>query len=73
VGIKIPEGIESHRVVDEASAASIIGVSTGYLRTLRRSGKGPSHVQLGTRRVGYRLKALVDWVDARTVNPVEAA
>jgi predicted DNA-binding transcriptional regulator AlpA len=57
--------IEHHRVVSEARAAELAGVSLVHFRRLRRQSKGPRFVRLGERRLGYRLGDVVDWIDKR--------
>lgn len=45
------------RVVREAEAARIMGVSVGSLRRWRREGRGPNFVRI-ERCVGYRISDL---------------
>lgn len=58
-------GIESLRVLDEKSAAALLGVSHVTLERMRRAGRAPRHVQLSARRLGYRISDLTAWLDAR--------
>ena len=53
------------RVISEAQAAEIAGVSPVHFRRLRRQRKGPRFVRLGERRLGYRLGDVFDWIDER--------
>ena len=59
--------IDTHRVVSEPEAARIIGVSLPQLRRLRRQHHAPDHVRLSERRLGYRIGALIAFLDAKTV------
>jgi predicted DNA-binding transcriptional regulator AlpA len=59
--------LEFQRVVSEPEAASIIGVSLPQLRRMRRQRAGPDYVQLSERRLGYRISALIKFLDDRTV------
>jgi hypothetical protein len=62
-----PSPLESHRVVDEPSAAAFINLSAPQLRRLRREGRGPDFVRLSERRIGYRVSSLINFLDSRTV------
>ena len=57
--------IEHHRVISEARAAKLAGVSLVHFRRLRLQSKGPRFVRLGERRLGYRLSDVFDWVNER--------
>ena len=58
------------RVVDERTAATLLGVSLVHLRRLRRAHLGPRHVKLGERRIGYKIGDIDDWLDSRTFSDV---
>jgi predicted DNA-binding transcriptional regulator AlpA len=53
------------RVIAESAAANIVGVSTATLRRMVERGEGPSRIKLSTRRIGYRLSAIEDWLRSR--------
>jgi predicted DNA-binding transcriptional regulator AlpA len=61
----LSEALEHRRVIDEVRAAELVGLSAVHLRRLRQQGKGPRYVRLGSRRLGYRLGDVFEWVDAR--------
>jgi predicted DNA-binding transcriptional regulator AlpA len=61
----LPEELSRSRVVNEATAARICGVSHQTMERMRKSGTAPRHVQLSTRRLGYRICDLTAWLDAR--------
>ena len=63
--------LKIQRVIGELEAARIIGVSPAQLRRMRRQGVGLSYVQLSERRLGYRIAALIAFLDARTVTASE--
>ncbi len=53
------------RLLSTAEAAAQLGLSPGYLKTLRVTGGGPVFVKLGgTRRVAYDPADLDAWVQA---------
>jgi predicted DNA-binding transcriptional regulator AlpA len=62
---KFLEQFRDARVISESEAATYASFSLQHFRRMRREGRGPRYVQLGERRVGYRLCDLKAWVDAR--------
>jgi predicted DNA-binding transcriptional regulator AlpA len=58
-------GIAVHRVLDEKTAAELLGISHVTLERMRRSGRAPRHVQLSARRLGYRVCDPIAWLNAR--------
>ena len=59
--------IRFERIISEAEAAQLIDVSLPSMRRHRYAGDGPPWVQLSERRIGYRIRDLIRWVDSRTV------
>jgi predicted DNA-binding transcriptional regulator AlpA len=57
------------RVVSEALAAEIIGYSKDTLRREFRAGRAPARVRLSGRRIGYRLSAIYQFLEAHTEQP----
>ena len=57
-----------HRVITETEAARYCGLSVVHFRRLRKNENGPRYVQLGVRRIGYRIGDLVSWLDDRSSN-----
>ena len=53
------------RVLSEADAAAYCGLSLVHFRRMRRDQKGPRYVQLTEKRVGYRFKDLLVWLEER--------
>lgn len=53
-------------LLDEATAARMLGVKPGTLRNWRFRRIGPAYVKIG-RRPMYRPRALDAWLDRRTV------
>jgi predicted DNA-binding transcriptional regulator AlpA len=54
------------RVVSEAVAAEIVGVSIDTLRRVCGRGEGPRRIKLSPRRVGYRIRDLESWLNERS-------
>jgi predicted DNA-binding transcriptional regulator AlpA len=65
------DGLEVHRVISEAQAAHVLGVSSDTLRRLSARGEGPKRLKLSPRRVGYLLSDCLEWLRAR--EPSETA
>ncbi len=55
-----------HRVITETEAARYCGLSVVHFRRLRKNEQGPRFVQLGVRRIGYRVGDLLSWLDRRS-------
>jgi predicted DNA-binding transcriptional regulator AlpA len=50
------------RVISEAAAAGLIGVSPMTLKRMAERGEGPPRLKISIRRVGYRLRDVEAWV-----------
>lgn len=60
-------------VIPEKQAAEMLGISRRTLQNLRIDGAGPPFVQITSRRVGYSLSALQEWIAARSVRSTAQA
>jgi predicted DNA-binding transcriptional regulator AlpA len=63
--------LDSVRVVDEATAIMLTGVSPRTWDRLRARGETPPITKLSERRIGYRIVDLKAWLDARRVTAGE--
>ena len=54
---------QEYRVVTEAEAAAYCSLSLIHFRRPRREHKGPRHIRLGPRRIGYRVRDLLNWLE----------
>ncbi|WP_157934722.1 helix-turn-helix domain-containing protein [Microvirga ossetica] len=68
----LPDGIVRQRVLNTSEAAAFLNFSVSHLRRLYRRGGIPAPIQLGARKLGWRLGDLIDWVAARQSRPVTA-
>lgn len=50
------------RVISEAAAADLLGLSAVTLKRMAARGEGPPRLKLSIRRVGYRLRDVESWV-----------
>jgi predicted DNA-binding transcriptional regulator AlpA len=53
------------RLLNTRSTAELIGTSERALERWRVTGEGPAFVRVGPRRVGYRLRDIEAWLEAR--------
>jgi predicted DNA-binding transcriptional regulator AlpA len=60
-------GLDAVKVVDEKTAAELVGVSLRTWDRMRARGETPPFTKLSERRIGYRLIDLKQWLDARRV------
>jgi predicted DNA-binding transcriptional regulator AlpA len=56
-------------VVTEAEAAGILGISKDTLRRQFREGQAPARVRMSPSRIGYRLSAIYQFLEAHTEKP----
>lgn len=61
----LPLDSAGRRVLRAAETAAFLGISVVHLRRLNRRGFVPAPIQLGERRLGWRLGDLIAWVDQR--------
>jgi predicted DNA-binding transcriptional regulator AlpA len=59
----LPTEIVRSRVLDTAEAAAFCNFSVPHWRRLYRARKVPPPMRLSTRKYGWRLGDLVDWID----------
>ena len=52
-------------ILDEREAAAFLRLSSRTLQRMRLDGGGPAYVQLGERRIAYRIASLRDWLANR--------
>lgn len=61
----LPVDISRQRVISAAEAAAFLNLSLPHFRRLYRSGGVPAPFQLSTRRLGWRVSTLIDWLEVR--------
>ena len=60
---QLPSDVTRHRVLDTEEAAAFCRFSVPHWRRLYRNGATPAPVRLSTRKYGWRIGDLVDWID----------
>ena len=60
------DDLPDYHVLSQAQAAEVTNLSDDTLKRLHRQGQGPPRVQLSTRRVGYTVGGLRNWLQKRS-------
>ncbi len=61
----LPPDIARHKVLNTAEAAAFCNFSIPHWRRLYRAKDVPPPLKLSTRKLGWRLGDLVDWLQAK--------
>jgi predicted DNA-binding transcriptional regulator AlpA len=70
---QVLQSYRDKQVITEAEAAAQCGLSLVHFRRERQLGRGPRHVKLGIRRIGYRICDVLDWIEQRLSSKTGAA
>ncbi|KAF2991181.1 hypothetical protein OGR47_04520 [Methylocystis sp. MJC1] len=65
----LPPDLGRNRVLDAEASAAFWGVSLPHWRRLYRSGKVPSPIKIGERKLGWRVGDLADGLAQRSTTP----
>jgi predicted DNA-binding transcriptional regulator AlpA len=65
-GRRLPESLNAERILSAAQAAQLYGVSIATFRRLKSAGKLPPAIQLSERRIGWRVRDLIERIAAKT-------
>ncbi len=68
---KLPLVLEQERVLSAEQAAELFGVSVSTFRRLYRAGKLPPAVQVSERRLGWRVRDLIAYLEICRVDREE--
>jgi predicted DNA-binding transcriptional regulator AlpA len=55
--------LEPLRILSEAATAQLLSLSAETLRRMAHRGEGPIRLRLSRRRVGYRLRDVMAWLE----------
>jgi predicted DNA-binding transcriptional regulator AlpA len=61
----LPPEIARHRVLGTRDACDFVGLSIPEWRRMRRDGEAPSPIMLGSKKQGWRIGDLIDWLESR--------
>lgn len=56
-----------NQIMNEHDAAELLGYTVRALQNWRVRGGGPKFVKVSARSIRYRMRDLLDWIDAHTV------
>lgn len=62
----LPPDLARHRVLNSAEAAAFCNYSLPHWRRLYAKGEVPSPLRLGTRKYGWKVGDLIDWIATKT-------
>jgi len=60
----LPDSLTPERILSAAQAAQFIGISRSTFTRMRRAGKLPPSLQLSERRIGWRVRDLIEHLEA---------
>jgi predicted DNA-binding transcriptional regulator AlpA len=66
------EYVAPARIVTEATAAELLGVSAATLRRMASRNQSPPRLRISPRRVGYRLSDIKKWLSEQAYPPQAA-
>lgn len=61
----LPPEIARHRILATRDACEFVGISIPEWRRMRTRGQAPAPIMLGTRKHGWRVGDLIDWIASR--------
>ena len=61
----LPPDLARNRVMIRKEAADFCGLSPATFRRLNETGRFPTPIRLSERRLGWRVSALLEWLDCR--------
>jgi predicted DNA-binding transcriptional regulator AlpA len=61
----LPSDLGRNRILDAATASEFWGVSLAHWRRMYRTGAVPKPIKVGERKLGWRVGALADALNAR--------
>ena len=61
----LPANLTPERILSVAQGAQLYGISIATFRRLKRAGKLPPPLQLSERRIGWRVRDLIEHLKAQ--------
>jgi predicted DNA-binding transcriptional regulator AlpA len=62
----LPAEIGRHRILDTAETCQFVSVSVAQWRRMRSLGETPAAIMIGSKKMGWRVGDLVDWIASRS-------
>jgi predicted DNA-binding transcriptional regulator AlpA len=69
----LPDSLTPERILSAAQTAQFIGLSRPTLNRMRRAGKLPPAIQISERRIGWRVRDLVEHLKAQPLADTRAS
>ena len=63
--IDLPDSLTPERILSAEQAARFIGLSRPTLNRMKRAGKLPPAIQISERRIGWRVRDLIEHLKAQ--------
>jgi predicted DNA-binding transcriptional regulator AlpA len=61
----LPAELGRHRVLDTQETCEFVSVSVAQWRRMRTLGETPASIMLGSKKHGWRIGDLIDWLASR--------
>jgi predicted DNA-binding transcriptional regulator AlpA len=61
----LPQELARHRVLDSRNTCEFVGISIAQWRKMGALGEIPAPIMLGSRKHGWRVGDLIDWLQSR--------
>jgi len=61
----LPTELARHRILSTRETCEFVGISVPEWRRMRGSGEAPAPIMIGTRKHGWRVGDLIDWIASR--------
>jgi predicted DNA-binding transcriptional regulator AlpA len=61
----LPAELATHRILDAAQSAALVGLSLSHWRRIVRAKQAPQPIHLTERRIGWRVGDLVAWLASK--------
>jgi len=62
----LPNDLARHRVLDTRETCEFVSVSVAQWRRMRANAETPAPILLGSKKHGWRLGDLIDWIQSRS-------
>lgn len=62
----LPADLGRHRILDTKKTCEFVSVSIAQWRRMRSPGETPVPIMIGSKKMGWRLGDLIDWIASRS-------
>lgn len=62
----LPPDLGRHRILDTRETCEFVNVSVAQWRRMRSLGETPSPIMIGSKKHGWRIGDLIDWIASRS-------